>query len=971
MSTQLILYPQNYDGYSFTTSFVYNQYVNDANFYQNSFIGAGNTPLPCLDGNTVIGTGNYGGYVLNQTAWTSGNPNLYWIGYYSGAYCATSGNVPTTQPTFSSGDLKLFSTVSPAPYTQSMCGVYTTVTGLTIGQNYQLVISHYSPPHTDGGSFLIGSSDLPNSIGAGTTLNIVNQNSTGLNNFVATQTDMLLFVTYINDIDSNIEIQKISIRETPGTVDPTYDDLNDGQVICDLYEEETLPLTLSVDNFTNATEKIQSYSKDFDLPNTKRNNRIFTHIFDVSKVITSTYDFNPYAMTRAVVKENGVLIFDGFLKLLEIKTDKEQISYNVNLFSSGIALADSLKEKKFKDIDFSELEHTYNRTNIVASWSTNGLVLDNTLSANSFAGSGTNTDVLKYPFVNWKGEVLIADNPSGSPGPTDNEPQLENLDQAFRPWLKIKYLIDRIFNDAGFEYTSSFFDSADFGNLFMDFNWGKDETPSYAGSEWSASGPESTDRDLGTPFAAAYLSNYNSAQLPVNYNVSGTTVRAFESSADGTHFVVSGDIAIKSTGIAQSTANCRWKKYVTATGAEVLDINGVAEEYEVKSVVVNNNNANYYNFTFDCILDNGECIRPELECVDVSPSAYLIQPAEDGSGASPSSFKTNITGSFAITTVGQAKLEVSRGELEQWDFIKGIMTMFNLISMPDPNDNSKLLIEPYKDVYGFSPTVVTPQTLNWTNKVNADKISLKPLELKSSAIFKYEEDGNDWAFNVYKNSTLSSSYPGLYGCKPVNTEGLLGIPSGKSLLQEEEEIEASPFASTVIKPLKDGVYYNLIIPSIYEGDGEEFGSFSNAPRILYNNGIRTLANNPASYYIPEQFGVSSTNQPTYLLFSNLSEIDLGFNGTSNAQDYNFGWCQPIGWVNNSTNNLYAVYYQDYFQDLYNPNTRTLDIEVDLNSSDINTFRFYDIVRIKNREYRVNKIDYKPGALSKVQFILIN
>ena len=89
---------------------------------------------------------------------------------------------------------------------------------------------------------------------------------------------------------------------------------------------------LSVDNFINAAEKVQSYSKDFDLPNTKRNNRIFTHIFDVTKVIASNYDFNPYAQTRAVLKENGVLIFDGYLRLLEIKPEKGEISYNVNLF---------------------------------------------------------------------------------------------------------------------------------------------------------------------------------------------------------------------------------------------------------------------------------------------------------------------------------------------------------------------------------------------------------------------------------------------------------------------------------------------------------------------------------------------------------------------------------------------------------------------------------------------------------------
>jgi len=48
----------------------------------------------------------------------------------------------------------------------------------------------------------------------------------------------------------------------------------------------------------------------------------------------------------------------------------------------------------------------------------------------------------------------------------------------------------------------------------------------------------------------------------------------------------------------------------------------------------------------------------------------------------------------------------------------------------------------------------------------------------------------------------------------------------------------------------------------------------------------------------------------------------------------------------------------------------MKIKVYLTPSEIANFNFYDIVRIKNREYRVNKIDYKAGELSTVEFILI-
>ena len=48
----------------------------------------------------------------------------------------------------------------------------------------------------------------------------------------------------------------------------------------------------------------------------------------------------------------------------------------------------------------------------------------------------------------------------------------------------------------------------------------------------------------------------------------------------------------------------------------------------------------------------------------------------------------------------------------------------------------------------------------------------------------------------------------------------------------------------------------------------------------------------------------------------------------------------------------------------------MTLKVNLNASDINQFNFYDQVMIKNKNYRVNKIDYTSQMiLSTVEFIL--
>ena len=92
---------------------------------------------------------------------------------------------------------------------------------------------------------------------------------------------------------------------------------------------------------------------------------------------------------------------------------------------------------------------------------------------------------------------------------------------------------------------------------------------------------------------------------------------------------------------------------------------------------------------------------------------------------------------------------------------------------------------------------------------------------------------------------------------------------------------------------------------------------------------------------------------------------------TDTNDFHFGDCQLIPPIGNATvNNLFSLYWLPYFNELYNADTRTMSLKVNLTPGDMNSFNFFDTVFIKNREYRVNKIDYKPGDLATVEFILI-
>jgi hypothetical protein len=343
--------------------------------------------------------------------------------------------------------------------------------------------------------------------------------------FTANSATNTLVVSYANTVAANVTISNISVVPTGTTPSGALQLLGDGQVILDLYEDENIPLTLSVDEFKNVAEQVQSYSKAFNLPATKRNNQIFENLFELTRSAQNFLTFNPYAKTKSVLKQDGFTLFEGYLRVLDIQDKEGEISYNVNLYSEVISFADTLKDKTFSQLDFTELEHDYNKTQIKNSWNDSGTGITYTNSSTSGFRNAFST--VKYPFVDWTHQILIA---ASGGTPTAGNPQLVNLEQAFRPFINIKYLIDRIFQDTEFTYTSDFFGSTDFKKLYMDFNWGSNGFPVVFDN--SGEGTLSSTQSLTASYATI---QYNTQGFPAE---AGYSAGVFTCVNDNTQYSI-------------------------------------------------------------------------------------------------------------------------------------------------------------------------------------------------------------------------------------------------------------------------------------------------------------------------------------------------------------------------------------------------------------------------------------------------
>ena len=927
MSTQLIIYPQTHNGQYNTLSANSNEFiVNGINF-------------TALSLSTSYDTTNTGNSTLDAMVNAPPTMSNTWFRFRT-----TVGGTPAL-PTNTSGNLVLNSIAAV-----TFSGVYQMLSNLTVGQSYTITIS-VSTPSTGVLAINLYNGTTPNG-GANLFQASVSSHT---HTFTATSQNDVFFLSYLNGVATNVVIGQISIVPTgtqPSGIDTV---LQDGQVICDLYEDENIPLTLSVDDFKNAAEKVQSYSKAFKLPGTKRNNLIFDNIFEVTRSDNGLV-FNPYVKTKSVLKQDGFILFEGYLRLIDIQDMGGEISYNVNLYSEVVAFADVLKQRTFSDLNFTELGHDYNITNILNSWE--GILPVAALPITSFANNtgvagATTTNVLAYPFCDWEHNM--------TEDATTGFPNLQDLESAFRPFIRIKYLIQKIFEQTDFTFESNFFNTTDFQGLFMDFNWGDDSTPTLtASTSFSGLYVLNQGDGAGPSFATTSFQvlklGYNipfiGSPTPPNYN--DVTDIITTTQADEFYNVIY-TYNSKNNDSAPREIEMRW----LVGGTTAIDATPPIGSATVITIAAGGTFV--YTGTFNQFIPiAGTTLKAEFR-TDVGAASQVGQAA--GTFAAPGAYVEFVTGVQNVTT--NTVLQTLRGELGQWDFIKGIMTMFNLVTIPDKSNPNNIIIEPYADIFINNSDA---QDLDWTDKVDVEEIKLTPLtELNKKTIFKFVEDDDDYIFNVYKNSIGGH----LYGSKVFDAS--TSSNNLETLLTGTDEIVAEPFAATVIKPLMTQ-FPDLLAPAIYSYDADtgESKGFDNSPRIMFSNYRKPLTT--CQVHVPSQNGVSDFYMTDFLQFSHLSVIPTVTSNppvAADTTDFHFGECQLIEPTGNAVPaNLFNNFWLPYYAELYNPDTRIMSLKVNLSAGDLNTFNFFDRVMIKNREYRVNKIDYKPNSLATVEFILL-
>ena len=216
--------------------------------------------------------------------------------------------------------------------------------------------------------------------------------------------------------------------------------INNEQI--DLTDEVSIPLNFNIADIREPEKRSTTWSKTVVLPGTTFNNELFSNIWNVNAVINSTGttnftpNFNPNLKAIAEITYNEATQFKGICQLLNVNvTDKYEIQYEVAFFGELQNVYQFFNNKYLRDLDFSEYNHKYTLYNQQLSWNnTNGYV---------------------YPMIDYGFQINSR----------------FNVTNMF-PALFVKTIIDKMFNDAGFTYQSSFFNSEIFKKLVIPYSGG-------------------------------------------------------------------------------------------------------------------------------------------------------------------------------------------------------------------------------------------------------------------------------------------------------------------------------------------------------------------------------------------------------------------------------------------------------------------------------------------------------------------
>lgn len=743
-----------------------------------------------------------------------------------------------------------------------------------------------------------------------------------------------------------------------------------------LTEDLSMAFTYSISDIRQPEKRQTDFSKTITIPATKQNNQIFSHIYKIDKLINTTNynvnftpEFNPNLKATAKVYIDGINVFDGVIQLLNINIlDNTNINYEVCLFGKLSNIFYNLGEDYLTNLDLSEYDHAYSRTNQVNSWATS--IKKNGSTYVNFSGGNPTGEGYVYPLADYG----------------YNNGLTYKVNQLF-PAIYAKTYIDKIFDYAGFTYTSDFFDSNFFKRLIIPYNkfkttMSQDELNArkfYINYPDFSTYLNGIDGFIETVVKLQFNNETVAPAFDTNNLWNNQFTNGFKPNAAGYYNLkwnitgIAVDFQTLDGSTAQSAGSgAKVEYYIRLWKEDVNNNSTMLDEYHE---TINFADVTPFGSTLETTtLPNYTGTESNIFLLSTDKIYFEVRVSRDGAfiraGGTPSNpysdtlVQPRIEG-LANSYFYDEPINTSIGEdttfymnkavpvnVKQKDFFTSIIKMFNLYVDVDPENELNLLIEPRNDFYNTD-------VIDWTYKLDtASNFQINPMgDLENKRYtFTYKEDSDHYN-KVYKDNNNR-----IYG------DAIFEVNNDFVKDENKNEVIFSP------TPAVGSSLHNRVIPTFLKYDSNNINTNITAItqkegmdtniRILYYSGLKSCG----TWYLNSDIYASAS----YTSYPYANHLD---DPAASTLDLNFGVPMQIFFQTSfyTGNTLYNVYWSDLMGSITDPDSKIVTCYMNLKPTDILQLSFKKLYLIDGNYYRLNKIfDYDPLSVkvTKVEFLKV-
>jgi len=661
--------------------------------------------------------------------------------------------------------------------------------------------------------------------------------------------------------------------------------------------------TFSVADVTDIERRNTSYSKTIILPNTAKNQSLFGNIFDISvnndfyeEDVNIGVNFNPAKQAQAQIFLENVKIFDGVLRMMKINSKAGDITYEVNMFGRLRDILHELGDKTLADLNFADYDHVWNRTNIENSWNRTEWVEGAQNYVYPLVDYGYSVDSITYPIKNFKPAVFVSE------------------------------ILKRIFAEANFQITAPFFNSFYFRKLLL-ITAEKTITR------------ESTTLLNQTP---------NLLQINVTNDPDYSTILRF-SSVEASGFTIS-ELGSKFTWTKaqplNTGLNLNLRVNLTALQAYTDNVWTISVLKNGSEILYSSRNVTFIQqgqlFVWDVAITGG---------IDLAQNDYFqirLTGEVAGGGGYGVNLETQVVvapmGSFKIGNTVPVAVELEEGDimkigytlpksLKQRDFLKSIISMYNLYITQDRLRRNVLEIVPYNEFY----QTFKDQALDWSDKLDQSQdITITPLSELTAKEYRltFDDDSDYWS------TSYKTKFNEAYG-------------ESRTIIDNDFVLDTKTVKVVFSPPVMREQVAGRIMIHLYKVENGVKVPDNFKPRIAYWKPQVECPSWNIGY---------TTGNIAYTTYPYAGHLD---DPIEPSNDVLFSFPREVYFsvgLYPQNSNLYTGYYEGLITSIGDRNSRLLEGYFYLTPTDISNLDFRKIVKVGNHYFQLEKVDkYNPIA----------